>query len=95
MNKENIDADELYIDEDVIDFCKEEHAESLTQKLDDVVKDNLSTNNYRSEGVETAVNLVKQMFLDDNHLKIFVENIKLKLQEGEHTHQKMLPLQRC
>ena len=79
----------------MIDFCTEEDAGILSQKLNDIVKDNLSTNNYTPEEVETAVNLVKQMFLDDNHLKIFVENIKLKLQEGEHTHQKMLPLQRC
>ena len=78
MNKENIDADELDIDEDVIDFCTEKDAGILSQKVNDVVKDNLSTNNYNPEGVQTAVNLVNQMFLNDNPTKVLGEKLDSK-----------------
>ena len=61
MNK--IDSDELEIEDNVIDICTEEDAKNLFEKLTETVRNNLSPENYTTEGVTTAIQLIKETFL--------------------------------
>ena len=73
MNK--IDSDELEIEDNVINIYTEDDAKTLFEKLTETVRNNLSPKNYTTEGVSTAVQLIKETYLDDSPLKNFADNI--------------------
>ena len=64
MNKN--DSDDLEIEENVINFYTEDQARDLKQKLTQVMIENLSPNNCTTESVAIAIELMKQMYLDDD-----------------------------
>ena len=83
MNKN--DSDDLEIEENVMKFYTEVAAKDLSKNLADVIRDSLTLEKYTTEGTETAIQLLNQMYLDGEPLNMFAENIEQKLQQGVYS----------